>query len=106
VAADDDRTPAPPEGSVLRSYARLLELIGDACHAERDRLVGTGEQARSADENEEALNEEAMWELHERLRKALREHAEQDLTRTVVLGTLLLQAENLWNEAVPGAGRS
>ncbi|MDQ1050514.1 aromatic acid exporter family protein [Streptomyces sp. V4I2] len=101
VAADGDRTPAPPDGSVLRSYARLLELIGDACHAERDRLVGTGEQARSADENEEA-----MWELHERLRKGLHEHAEQDLTRTVVLGTLLLQAENLWNEAVPGAGRS
>jgi hypothetical protein len=100
VAADGDRTPAPPEGSVLRSYARLLELIGDACHADSRRLLGSDEEARWADGTEET-----MRELHERLISGLREHAGRDHTRLIVLGTLLLQAENLWKETVPDARR-
>ncbi|MCZ9345156.1 FUSC family protein, partial [Streptomyces sp. TRM76130] len=38
VTADEERTPAPPDGPVLRRYARLLELIGDACRVEAERL--------------------------------------------------------------------
>ncbi|MFB6549468.1 aromatic acid exporter family protein [Streptomyces sp. NPDC056405] len=96
VAADDQRTPAPPEGPVLDLYARLLKLIGDSCHAEAARLLGEAAEPRP-----EAAAEATMEELHRRLQNGLREHAGQGAARTAVLGTLLLQAENLWAEIVP-----
>ncbi|GHB66162.1 FUSC family protein [Streptomyces viridiviolaceus] len=98
VAADEHRTPAPPEGPVLDLYARLLELIGDACHAEASRLLG--ERVARPD----GATEATMEELHRRLQDGLREHAGQGAARTAVLGTLLLQAENLWAEVVPVTG--
>ncbi|MCW1098530.1 aromatic acid exporter family protein [Streptomyces sp. RS2] len=96
VAADEHRTPAPPDGPVLDLYARLLRLIGDACHAEAGRLVG-----ERAGAGPEAATGATMEELHRRLQEGLREHAGQGAARTAVLGTLLLQAENLWAEVVP-----
>ncbi|MFJ3037050.1 MULTISPECIES: FUSC family protein [Streptomyces] len=96
VAADEHRTPAPPDGPVLDLYARLLRLIGDACHAEAGRLVG-----ERAGAGPEAATEATMDELHRRLQEGLREHAGQGAAPTAVLGTLLLQAENLWAEVVP-----
>lgn len=100
VAVDEDRTPLPPDGPALRAYARLLELIGDACHAEGRRLVGAG--------GEEALedrSEATMLQLQRELQDGLREHAGQGAARTTVLGTLLLQAENVWSETVPAGQR-
>lgn len=96
VAADEHRTPAPPEGPVLDLYARLLKLIGDACHAEAGRLLG-----EAVEDGREEAAEGTMEELHRRLQDGLREHAGQGAARTAVLGTLLLQAENLWAEIVP-----
>ncbi|MBQ0912591.1 aromatic acid exporter family protein [Streptomyces sp. RM99] len=96
VAADENRTPAPPEGPALDLYARLLRLIGDSCHAEADRMLGEDADPRPREETEET-----MEELHRRLQQGLQEHAGQDAARTAVLGTLLLQAENLWAEIVP-----
>ncbi|GAB2886317.1 aromatic acid exporter family protein [Streptomyces deserti] len=98
VAADESRTPAPPEGRALRAYARLLELIGDACHAEARRLLD-GDAGAAAEGRAEA----SRRELHHHLEEELREHAGQGAARTAVLGTLLLQAENLWAETVPDA---
>ncbi|GAB2758725.1 FUSC family protein [Streptomyces bullii] len=98
VAADENRTPAPPDGRALGSYARLLELIGDACQAEARRLLDDG-----AGTPEDDRAEEARRELHRHLQEELREHAGQGAAPTAVLGTLLLQAENLWAEAVPDA---
>ena len=46
-----------------------------------------------------------MRELRGQLQDGLREHAGQGAEGTAVLGTLLMQAENLWSETVP-AGRS
>ncbi len=100
VAADGHRSPTPPDGPALRSYARLLELIGDACHAENRRLLGADEDTRPDGEAEAR-----MRKLHEELQSELGEHAAHDAGRTAVLGTLLLQAENLWNEALPDAAR-
>ncbi|MFD5476787.1 FUSC family protein [Streptomyces hawaiiensis] len=96
VSVDDRRTPAPPEGPVLRSYARLLELIGDALRAEADSVLDGSATARP-DEG----TEKAMRELHEELQDELRLHAGKGATQTAVLGTLLLQAENLWAEIAP-----
>ncbi len=96
VSVDDSRTPAPPEGESLRAYARLLELIGDACHADADSLLH-GSMAGRPD----AETEKAMRELHEELQAKLRRHAEDGAAHTAVLGTLLFQAENLWAETVP-----
>jgi hypothetical protein len=96
VAVDGNRTPAPPEGPVLRSYARLLDLIGDACRSEADRLLND-----SVDPRPDGPTEETMRELHRKLQEGLREHAGQGASHTAVLGTLLLQAENLWAEALP-----
>ncbi|WP_104784429.1 MULTISPECIES: FUSC family protein [Streptomyces] len=97
VSVDDKRTPAPPEGPALRSYARLLELIGDALCAEADSLLDGSVTARPGEETEKA-----MQELHEELQDGLRRHAGEGAAHAAVLGTLLLQAENLWAETVPG----
>jgi hypothetical protein len=100
VAADENRTPAPPQGPVLDLYARLLRLIGDSCRAEADRLLG-----EATDPRPEQATEATMEELHRRLQEGLREQAGQGAARTAVLGTLLLQAENLWAEVVPEPSR-
>ncbi|MFJ7335621.1 aromatic acid exporter family protein [Streptomyces sp. NPDC101110] len=97
VSVDDNRSPAPPEGPALRSYARLLELIGDALCAEADSLLDGSVIARPDDETQKA-----MRELQEELQEKLRRHAGEGAAHTAVLGTLLLQAENLWAETVPG----
>ncbi|MFG2456017.1 aromatic acid exporter family protein [Streptomyces sp. NPDC048523] len=96
VAADEDRAPVAPAGPVLDAYADLLQLIGDACHAESDRLLATGGEDHPDDHAEAA-----MRELRGQLQDGLREHAGQGAEGTTVLGTLLLQAENLWSETVP-----
>jgi hypothetical protein len=98
VAADDTRTPAPPQGEALRLYADLLELIGDACHAEADRLGDPHAGPAVGDARREA----EMEELRARLQKSLEEHVGLGASVATVLGTLLLQAENIWAEAVPG----
>ncbi|MER7406916.1 aromatic acid exporter family protein [Streptomyces sp. NPDC000070] len=99
VAVDDRRTPAPPEGEALRSYADLLDLIGDACDTEADRLLNGGVDPRRCDEREQR-----MRELHRYLQDRLREHAGLGAEHTAVLGTLLLQAESLWAEILPEHG--
>ncbi|MGA5895621.1 FUSC family protein [Streptomyces venetus] len=99
VAVDDNRTSAPPEGPALRSYADLLDLIGDACRMEADRLLDGDVDPRRHGEMDRK-----MAELRQQLREGLREQAGQGAAHTAVLGTLLLQAENLWAETVPDPG--
>jgi hypothetical protein len=85
---------------VLHPYGRLLELIARACHAQGRRLLdGPGEE-----EVDERV-EETRRELHRRLQEGLREQAGYGADRTTVLGSLLLQAENLWADTVPAAAR-
>lgn len=98
VAVDDNRSSAPPDPEVLRRCGRLLKLIGDTCEAEGRRLLDNGPARGSRpDERTEAV----MRQLHEDLREGLREHAGRGAGRAAVLGTLLLQAENLWADLVP-----
>ncbi|WP_039934341.1 hypothetical protein, partial [Streptomyces viridochromogenes] len=99
VAVDDNRTSAPPEGPALRSYADLLDLIGGACRMEADRLLDG-----SVDPRRDGEMDKKMQELHLRLQEGLREQAGQGAAHTAVLGTLLLQAENLWVETLPDPG--
>nr|WP_030863849.1 aromatic acid exporter family protein [Streptomyces sp. NRRL S-37] len=99
VAADEERTPAAPDAAVLGCYAELLELLGDVCHAEAGRLLGGTRVDTLLDERTEAV----MRELHGRLQDGLREQAGQGAARTAVLGTLVLQAENLWADLDSGA---
>lgn len=105
IAADEDRAPQPPDPEVLVTYARLLELIGRACQAEGDRLLGERGERTDADGADEE-GERDRRELHHRLQDVLREHAGRETARTTVLGSLLLQAESLWAEAVPAAVRA
>ncbi|WP_079189292.1 FUSC family protein [Streptomyces kebangsaanensis] len=101
VATDDDRVPGPPDGRILRTYARLLDLVADRCRAEGDRLRHPG-SVRPPDREAETR----MEELHDRVQEALREQAAgREAARTTVLGSLLLQAENVWAEVVPGVVR-
>lgn len=93
VAADEERTPAAPDAAVLARYAELLALLGDACRAEADRLLHGGTRVDALlDERTEAV----MRDLHGKLQESLRAHAGEGAARTAVLGTLVLQAENLW----------
>lgn len=94
VAADTDRTPSPPDRAALGTYARLLELIGEACHAEGRRIEG------SAGDGPGQGTRATMEELHGELEARLREHADDSAPRTAVLGALLLQAENVWAETM------
>ncbi|MET8492213.1 FUSC family protein [Streptomyces cellulosae] len=100
VAADEERSAAVPDPEVLRSYGKLLELLADSCHAEADRLLGEKEPGDPLlDERTDA----AMRELHTALQEGLAQEAGQDAARTAVLGTLVLQAENLWADLNPDA---
>ncbi|MFI8202825.1 aromatic acid exporter family protein [Streptomyces sp. NPDC085937] len=100
VAADEERSPVAPDAEVLRSYGKLLELLGDSLHAEADRLLG---QEGAADPLLDERTEAAMRDLHTRLQQGLTEQAGKGAARTAVLGTLVLQAENLWSDLDPGA---
>ncbi|MGV9556843.1 FUSC family protein [Streptomyces sp. NPDC003522] len=130
VAADDERAPAPPGTAALRTYARLLELLGDACRtaARRTATAGTGDAERTArparpdepngpngpngpdepDEPEPGPPDEPdeldeLDELRRSLQESLREHATRDAAHAAVLGALLLQAESLRAEILPAA---
>jgi hypothetical protein len=100
VAADEERSAAAPDPEVLRSYGKLLELLADSCRAEADRLLGEEEPGDPLlDERTDA----AMRELHTALQEGLTQEAGQGAARTAVLGTLVLQAENLWADLNPDA---
>ncbi|MCX4480778.1 aromatic acid exporter family protein [Streptomyces cellulosae] len=100
VAADEERSAAAPDPEVLRSYGKLLELLADSCRAEADRLLGEEEPGDPLlDERTDA----AMRELHTALQEGLTQEAGQGAARTAVLGTLVLQAENLWADLSPDA---
>ncbi|MEU1263265.1 aromatic acid exporter family protein [Streptomyces cellulosae] len=100
VAADEERSAATPDPEVLRSYGKLLELLADSCRAEADRLLG-GEE--SGDPLLDERTDAAMRELHTTLQEGLTQEAGQGAARTAVLGTLVLQAENLWADLNPDA---
>ncbi|MEU5280979.1 FUSC family protein [Streptomyces asoensis] len=93
VAADGDRTAGPPQADALRACARLLDLIGDACQ----------DTAADRPQGPDARREAEMEELRGVLYDSLRTHAGDGSPHTAVLGTLLLQVENLWAELVPAA---
>ncbi|NJP48728.1 FUSC family protein [Streptomyces sp. SBST2-5] len=98
VAADEQRSPTAPDPKALRHCGRLLELIGDTCHAEARRLAHGGSSGGGRPDEE---TEAVMRQLHEDLQEGMREHAGLGAARAAVLGTLLLQAENLWADLVP-----
>ncbi|GAA1416703.1 aromatic acid exporter family protein [Streptomyces thermospinosisporus] len=98
VAADEQRTPTAPDAEALRHCGRLLALIGDTCHSEARRLARDGSTGGGRPDEE---TEAVMRQLHEDLQKGMREHAGLGAARAAVLGTLLLQAENLWADLVP-----
>ncbi|MGA5116078.1 FUSC family protein [Streptomyces pseudogriseolus] len=100
VAADEERSPAAPDPEVLRSYGKLLELLGDSCRADSDRLLG---EEGSADPLLDERTDAAMRDLHTRLQEGLTREAGRGAARTAVLGTLVLQAENLWADLAPDA---
>ncbi|MEU6549523.1 aromatic acid exporter family protein [Streptomyces sp. NPDC046915] len=112
VAADDGRTATAPDPALLEPYADLLELIARACHVEGGRLLdgrpdagsaGCAERDSDGDSGarQDDDTDEARRELRRQLQEGLREHAGWEAPRAAVLGSLLLQAENLWAETVP-----
>ncbi|CAM5244968.1 hypothetical protein STENM223S_09836 [Streptomyces tendae] len=100
VAADEERSPASPDPEVLASYGKLLELLGDSCRAEADRLLGEDDPGDPLLDERTAA---AMRDLHTTLQEGLTKEAGQGAARTAVLGTLVLQAENLWADLNPEA---
>ncbi|TPQ18165.1 FUSC family protein [Streptomyces sporangiiformans] len=101
AAVDDNRIAGPPDGTTGESYARLLALLGEACRREsRSLLESCGRTARQESHSHDPRRraEAAMRELHRTLQTSLRDHAGLSAARTAVLGTLLLQAENIWAE--------
>ncbi|WP_206341817.1 FUSC family protein [Streptomyces ureilyticus] len=107
VSVDGERTAGPPDGAALHRYARLLALLGEACHRESRWLLELGGRRDDAEAyGTDRRAEATMRELHEALQTSLRDHAGLGAPRAAVLGTLLLQAENIWAETEgPGPAR-
>ncbi|MHC3467271.1 FUSC family protein [Streptomyces sp. 7R007] len=93
VAADSGRTPAPPDGPALRTCGELLGRVADGCARERARLLDLP--------HDPEVSQAAMEELRGRLQDSLSAHAGQGADGAAVLGTLLLQTENIWADVVP-----
>jgi hypothetical protein len=101
AAVDGNRTAGPPDGTATECYAELLALLGEACRRESRWLLescGRAERQESHSHDPRRRAEAAMRELHRTLQTSLRDHAGLSAARTAVLGTLLLQAENIWAE--------
>lgn len=104
VAADGERAPAPPGTAALRTYARLLELLGGACRAASERAVTAGADSAEGPAGTAEPDElDELDGLRLRLQDSLRDHATRGAAHTAVLGALLLQAENLRAEILPTA---
>src|SRR5690606_26105562 len=99
VAADENRTPAAPDHTVLCRYGELLELIGDHCLSEAGRLEEAAAPA-AAEPDERPLARRR--EVDERLRRESHADAGRGPAGGGGLGALVLQAENLWAELVAG----
>ncbi|AEM83156.1 FUSC family protein [Streptomyces violaceusniger] len=97
--ADENRTIPTPDQQPLRDYGRLLADLASACRVRADLIC-----LSSAPEDAHARLDEALDSVerrHNALHKQLTDERIVSAATTAVLGTLLIQAQNIWHDIAP-----
>ncbi len=97
--ADENRTIPTPDQRPLRDYGRLLADLASACRVRADLIC-----LPSAPEDAHARLDEALDSVerrHNALHKQLTDERIVSTATTAVLGTLLIQAQNIWHDIAP-----
>ncbi|MFE9003299.1 aromatic acid exporter family protein [Streptomyces sp. NPDC007875] len=97
--ADENRTIPTPDQQPLRDYGRLLADLASACRTRADLIC-----LASAPEDAHARLDEALDSVerrHNALHKQLTDERSVSPATTAVLGTLLIQAQNIWHDIAP-----
>ncbi|WAP54439.1 FUSC family protein [Streptomyces sp. S465] len=97
--ADENRTIPVPDRQPLHDYGRLLADLAAACKVRADliRRPAASESARG--ELDEVLD--AVERRHGALHKQLTDERSVSPATVAVLGTLLIQAQNIWHDIAP-----
>ncbi|GAA0543804.1 aromatic acid exporter family protein [Streptomyces antimycoticus] len=96
--ADENRTIPTPDQQPLRDYGRLLADLASACRVRADLIcVSAAEDAHAR--LDEALD--SVERRHNALHKQLTDERSVSAATTAVLGTLLIQAQNIWHDIAP-----
>ncbi|AJZ83655.1 FUSC family protein [Streptomyces sp. AgN23] len=96
--ADENRTIPTPDQQPLRDYGRLLADLASACRVRADLIcVSAAEDAHAR--LDEALD--SVERRHHALHKQLTDERSVSAATTAVLGTLLIQAQNIWHDIAP-----
>ncbi|MBO3682538.1 FUSC family protein [Streptomyces sp. NEAU-YJ-81] len=97
--ADESRTIPVPDRQRLRDFGHVLAQLATACHARGDLSCRP-----MADDNAHSQLSENLAGLeryHTDLHKKLTDEQSVSTSTIAVLGTLLIQAQNIWHEIVP-----
>ncbi|MBI0294077.1 FUSC family protein [Streptomyces sp. PRKS01-29] len=97
--ADENRTIPAPDKQPLRDYGRLLAELATACAARAKLICEPSASDGARRELDEAL--EAVERHHGALHKQLTDERYVSVGTTAVLGTLLIQAQNIWHDIAP-----
>ncbi|WP_046084731.1 FUSC family protein [Streptomyces antioxidans] len=99
--ADENRTIPTPDQQPLREYGRLLADLAAACEARAEMIC----EPATPDGPHGALDEalEAVERHHGALHKRLTDERYVSPGTAAVLGTLLIQAQNIWHDIAPDA---
>ncbi|MGW5443893.1 FUSC family protein [Streptomyces asiaticus] len=98
---DENRTIPSPDQRALGDYGRLLCDLATACAARADLICLP---SAPDDEDAHARLEEALDSVerrHDALHKVLCDQRSVSTATTAVLGTLLVQAQNIWHDIAP-----
>ncbi|NIY70080.1 FUSC family protein [Streptomyces malaysiensis] len=97
--ADEHRTVPAPDQQALGEYGRLLCDLAAACGARADLICPPSAPGETRARLDEALD--SVERRHGALHKELGDARGVSTATTAVLGTLLIQAQNIWHHLAP-----
>ncbi|GDY47327.1 FUSC family protein [Streptomyces antimycoticus] len=97
--ADENRTIPTPDQQPLRDYGRLLADLASACRVRADLICLSAPAEDAHARLDEALD--SVERRHNALHKQLTDERSVSAATTAVLGTLLIQAQNIWHDIAP-----
>ncbi|BBJ39184.1 FUSC family protein [Streptomyces antimycoticus] len=97
--ADENRTIPTPDQQPLRDYGRLLADLASACRVRADLICLSAPVEDAHARLDEALD--SVERRHNALHKQLTDERSVSAATTAVLGTLLIQAQNIWHDITP-----
>ncbi|WP_262702460.1 MULTISPECIES: FUSC family protein [Streptomyces] len=106
--ADENRTIPTPDQQPLRDYGRLLADLAAACEARAEMIYEPAAPNGARGQLDDARGQlddslEAVERHHGALHKQLTDERYVSPGTAAVLGTLLIQAQNIWHDIAPDA---